>query len=85
MQAIQVKHIESSDPETQLSSVKAWTCYAEAWLIWDDSIATLNYRNAALALLKQLDWKGAWIGAELPTGDYAFLCVDFDSPLIVGA
>lgn len=85
MQAIQVKHIESSDTETQLSSVKAWTSSAEAWLIWDDSIATLNYRNAALALLKQLDWKGAWIGAELPRGDYAFLCVDFDSPLRVGA
>lgn len=41
-------------------------------------------RNAAMELAKELNYRGAWIGDQLPTQDWAFICIDPDTDLVMG-
>lgn len=84
MQAIQVKYLPATN--TKCSRVKAWSYSGKQAIIpWDNAINDgKNFANAAMELLKKLDWQGAWIGGELPNNDWAFICVDWNTALVVG-
>lgn len=83
MQAIQVKYLSATN--TKCSRIKAWS-YSDkqAIITWDDEINdNSNFANAAMELLKKLNWKGRWVGGELPNNNFAFVCADWKAALTV--
>lgn len=84
MQAIQVKYLAATN--TKGARVKAWSYSGkQVTIIWDNAIHDgRNFANAAMELLKTLNWQGAWIGGQLPDNNWAFVCYEWNTPLMVG-
>lgn len=84
MQAIQVKFLPATN--TKSERIKAMCSYEDVTINWDNNIEYgKNFANGAMALLKKIEHlKGAWLGAELPNNDYAFVCIERDCDLCVG-
>lgn len=84
MQAIQVKFLSPTDKKG--ARIKAWSYSGkQVTLDWDYGIHDgKNYANAAMELLKKLNWDGIWFGGELPNNDWAFVCYESNAALVVG-
>lgn len=50
---------------------------------WEEDIG-IYMRSTAMDLAKKLNYKGVWIGDQLPCGDYAFICIDAEADLVMG-
>lgn len=85
MQAIQVKYMPATN--TRGTRYKAWSYSGQSVTVSMDYSKedSQNAGRAAMELLKKLEWNGSWLGGTLPNGDYCFVCMDANTPLIVGA
>lgn len=78
MQAIQVKYLPATD--TKPTRMKAWSYSGKSITVPVNGEHDAVARTLVLALLKALDWHGAWIGGVLPNQDYAFICFEKNCP-----
>lgn len=83
MKAIQTKYLCPTN--TKGSRIKAWI---DGFSVTVDQACHEDVeqasRTAVLQFLKKIEWKGSWCGGQLPNGDYAFICINWDSPIQVG-
>lgn len=72
MQAIQTRYFGPSN--VRGSRIKAWADAGSITIPYPHELSgQACHRKAAQALADKFGWKGAYLGGQLPNGDYAFV------------
>lgn len=74
MQAIQTRYLRPTD--TKGARIKAWAEAGSVTIPYPHELSgQAVYRKAAQLLADRFGWNYKYLGAQLPTGDYAFVPV----------